>query len=78
MELLCIKDYSDTLYRIKAGESTEMFADMTDEYKASIVADYPEKFKVIKKEKESELVIEHKDPVIETSNVKFTKKAAKG
>jgi len=78
MELLCIKDYSDTLYRIKAGESTEVFADMTDEYKASIAAFYPEKFKVIKKEKESELVVEHKDPAIETSTVKFTKKAAKG
>ena len=61
MELLCVEQYNDINFTLTPGDTTERVPHLTEDFKKSLLNDYPQKFKVIKSTKESELVIEAKE-----------------
>jgi hypothetical protein len=46
---------------LKRGEYTSQIASITEDHKKLMLKDYPEKFEVVKADKDSELAIENKE-----------------
>lgn len=61
MELLCVEQYNDINFTLAPGDTTEMVPFLTEDFKASLIVDYPHKFKVIKPAKQQELIVETKE-----------------
>ena len=63
MELICIEQYNDINFTLVEGDCTDRVV-LTDEFKASLLKDYPNKFKLkesVKPVKSAELNIETKE-----------------
>lgn len=72
MELICTEQYNDIRFSLEPGDSTSKVPYLTDEFKKSLLKDYPEKFKLQdKKSSDSELDITAKE---DTLGKKITKK----
>ena len=73
MELICIEQYNDINFTLVEGDCTDRVT-LTDEFKASLLKDYPHKFKLKdtpKTPKQSELSIDTKE---DSLSKKITKK----